>query len=153
MIAGDGNDRERLLELCRKLNLSDSVEFLGYLSPERLPEIWSRIQVQVVPSLWAEPFGLVASEAMACGRPVLATRGGGLNESVVDGETGVLVEPGNVGELADSLLALLNAPEHCKAMGRRGMDLCTDKFDVDRILNEHIEGYRTLVATHRSAHG
>ena len=83
----------------------------------------------------------------------LATRGGGLNESVVDGETGVLVAPGNVGELADSLLALLNAPEHCKAMGRRGMDLCTDKFDVDRILNEHIEGYRTLVATHRSAHG
>jgi glycosyltransferase involved in cell wall biosynthesis len=144
LIAGDGKEKAHLKSLCSTLGLEPFVDFWGYLPSERLPELWSQIQVQVVPSLWAEPFGLVATEAMAAARPVIASRGGGLEESVMDGETGLLFEPGNVDELTDGLLKLLNNYDLCRKMGKRGLATCLHKLDNTRILKEHLDGYQAL---------
>jgi glycosyltransferase involved in cell wall biosynthesis len=153
LIVGDGKDKERLHTLCRELELEDSVEFLGYLPPEGLVELWSRIHVQVVPSLWAEPFGLVAPEAMAAGRAVIATLGGGLEESVIDSETGFLVKPGDADQLADRLTTLLADSRRCKMMGHRGMEVCLEKFDNARLLAEHLAGYEALSQNSRDLPG
>ena len=70
-------------------------------------EAWGRCLFGVLPSLWAEPFGTVVCEAMSKGRPVIATRPGGHTDMVVDGETGVIVDRGDVEALAGAMRYLL----------------------------------------------
>ena len=91
---------------------------LGPRPYEEVLSAWRRCSVGVVPSTGPESFGLVALEAQAAGRPVIATRVGGLDEVVVDGVTGVLVKPGDVGALRDALRWLLSDAAACARMGR-----------------------------------
>jgi glycosyltransferase involved in cell wall biosynthesis len=79
---------------------------------------WSRSLLAVVPSLTRETFGLVAAEAMACGRPVVASSIGGLPDVVVDGETGLLVPPGDAASLRQALDALIRDRDRRERMGR-----------------------------------
>lgn len=81
---------------------------------------WARCAVGVVPSVWPEPFGQVALEAMARGRPVVASAVGGLRDAVVDGETGLLVPPGDPDALGRALRALLDDPARRARMGAAG---------------------------------
>jgi glycosyltransferase involved in cell wall biosynthesis len=80
----------------------------------------------------------VTLEAMAHGLPVVATRVGGIPDKVVDGETGALVEPGDVAGLALALDALMHAPERRRAWGERGRERCLRLFSwsgiIDRVL-------------------
>lgn len=79
---------------------------IGAVPRSKMPEFWNSVDIAVVPSVY-EPFGLVALEALACGVPVVATTAGGLKEIVVDGQSGLLVPPGDAAELARALSALL----------------------------------------------
>lgn len=81
-------------------------------------EAWRRSLFGVVPSVWPEPFGIVTLEAMAFGRPVVATRGGGVLDCVTDGETGLLVEPGDVDGLRGALSRLIEDADQRKRMGQ-----------------------------------
>ena len=81
---------------------------------------WRHCALGVVPSLWPDPQPLVTLEAMAAGRPVVASAVGGLPDAVVDGETGVLVPPGNVEALREALRALLHDPERRARLGAAG---------------------------------
>ena len=74
---------------------------------EAVMAAWRRCSIALAPSVWAEPFGLVALEAMVSGRPVIASQIGGLADTVIDGETGRLVPPGDSSALADALRQLL----------------------------------------------
>ena len=118
---------------------------MGYIAPERLDEVWLRSHVQVVPSVWAEPFGLVAVEAMVVGRPVVATRGGGHEEIVVDGESGFLVSAGNVTELFSKLLTLLQDSELAQCMGKRGSEVIKQRMNNQEILIQVLEVYDSLL--------
>jgi glycosyltransferase involved in cell wall biosynthesis len=92
--------------------------------------------VGVVPSIWPEPFGQVAVEAMACGKPVIASAIGGLPDVVADGVSGLLVEPGNVRALQEALRTLLSDParrEQMGMMGRQRARLFTVSTVADRI--------------------
>ena len=81
---------------------------------------WMRASVAVVPSVWAEPMGQVAVEAMLAGRPVVASDVGGLRDVVDDGTTGLMVPPGDPGALAAALDRLLDDPESRQRMGTKG---------------------------------
>ena len=81
---------------------------------------WAHAAVGVVPSVWPEPFGQVAIEAMACGRAVIASNVGGLRDVVVDGETGLMVPPGDVTALREALRMLLSDPARRARMGEAG---------------------------------
>jgi glycosyltransferase involved in cell wall biosynthesis len=83
---------------------------------------WTHCAVAVVPSVWPEPFGLVAMEAMAAARPVIASAIGGLADIVEDGVTGVLVQPGDPLALRASILQLLADPRRREAMGLAGRE-------------------------------
>jgi glycosyltransferase involved in cell wall biosynthesis len=92
--------------------------------------------VGVVPSIWPEPFGQVAIEAMASGKPVVASAIGGLSDIVLDGETGLLVEPGNAEALREALRTLLLDPvkrEKMGMVGRQRARLFTVGVVADRI--------------------
>jgi D-inositol-3-phosphate glycosyltransferase len=98
----DGQERQRIEELVGELGITEQTEFVGMVGHDRLPLYYSAADVCVVPSHY-EPFGLVAIEAMACGTPVVASAVGGLNFTVVDGETGMLVTAQDVAGFAEAI--------------------------------------------------
>ncbi len=102
-IVGDGELRPELEDLVMTLRLGDVVEWTGWVRPERVEDHLGDAWALVAPSLWAEPLGLTALEALVRGVPVIASSTGGFAETVEDGRTGILVPNGDVGALAQSL--------------------------------------------------
>jgi glycosyltransferase involved in cell wall biosynthesis len=93
--------------------------------------IWDLTDIAVVPSTEPEPFGLVAIEAMASGKPVIAARHGGLLDIVDDGVTGLLVEPGSAEQLADAILRLVTDPLLRDSMGHLGSRRQAEVFSLE----------------------
>jgi glycosyltransferase involved in cell wall biosynthesis len=108
-------------------------ESLGWLGADALVAAYARSRVCVVPAAWPEPFGIVAVEAMAAGRPVVASSVGGLPSIVVDGETGLLVPPGDASVLAGALERLIGDPALAARMGAAGRARAQSLFDWDAI--------------------
>ena len=110
VIVGDGPLREQLEEQAKLLG--DKVQFLGAKTHDQLAEIYASADVFAAPSVRAkdggvEGFGLVFLEAMASGLPIVASRSGGIPDLIHNGENGLLVEPGNVEELAGAIERVL----------------------------------------------
>lgn len=107
-IVGRGPERHRLEEAARNLGVEGSVTFLGWLSPTEIDDQLRGAWASLVPSLWAEPFGLVAVEAVIRGVPVIASSSGGLAEIVEPGVTGLLFPNNDEAALTDCLRAIAN---------------------------------------------
>ncbi|MCD6288467.1 MAG: glycosyltransferase, partial [Candidatus Hydrogenedentes bacterium] len=116
---------------------SDSVKAIGWRSHEDLHEVYAKSDICVVPSIWQEPFGMVAPEAMATGRPVVASKVGGLTTSVVDGETGFHVPPADPAALAVKLRVLLDDPSLRARMGRAGRARVEKQFTWDTVAKQY----------------
>lgn len=106
---------------------------------------WERSLLGIVPSLWPEPFGIVAIEALAAGRPVIASKIGGLQELVADGETGLLVPPGDPLALREAIAYLLAHPEQRLAMGKAGKRKANG-FQAQLVVPRIEAVYRSLLA-------
>jgi glycosyltransferase involved in cell wall biosynthesis len=116
VIVGDGELELYLQRVVRTLGFPDRVTFAGWQAGEDLVRLYQEARVVAMPSYY-EPFGIVALEALACGRPLVGSRIGGLEEIVEDGVQGFLVEPGDHLALARRLVALLVDPELRRKMG------------------------------------
>ena len=142
-VAGGGGHDPRPPErdypaLLRRLAQGREVDFLGPVPDGELPELYRGAAVLALPSLErtcygrevpvSELLGLVALEAMASGTPVVASRTGGLAEVVVDGETGFLVEPGDVEALRDRLARVLSDRSLAARLGANARDLVLERF-------------------------
>ena len=114
----------------------ESIRFAPWHSQEQLPRLYAGADICVVPSVWREPFGIAAVEAMAAGKPVVASRAGGLSDIVEDGVTGFLVEPGNAAELADRIARLIADPVLRVKMGRAGRQRAERRFSWDVLMRE-----------------
>jgi hypothetical protein len=119
-IVGEGPDRARFESRRSDLGLEDRVEFAGAVSHDQVPEALSRARVVAVPSMWNEPFGIVGLEAMACGRPVVAFDVGAVGEWLIPGETGLLVDRGDVNGLSLALQRLLEDDALADRLGAAG---------------------------------
>ena len=105
-LAGDGEERAPLERLASSLGVTVSVDFLGRLMPVDVEQELAGAWAAVAPSLWAEPLGLVAAEAIVHGVPVIASATGGLREIVADGRSGLLFPNGDIDALAGCLRAV-----------------------------------------------
>jgi glycosyltransferase involved in cell wall biosynthesis len=143
LIVGDGPARASLESLSRRLGLGDAVRFIG--SRRDIPRILPLLDLFVPPSLY-EGFGIAILEAMAAGKPVVATTAGGIPEFVPAGETGLLVEPGNVAALAEAIGSLLGDPERARQMGRRGRIRVLEHFQMSTVVRRHEQVSEACVA-------
>lgn len=128
---GDGADLDeaRIAAAARALPVS----FTGRVEHERLPQLLRQLDVLCVPTHHAEPFGIVAVEAAAAGLPVIASRLGGLAETVRDGDTGLLVAPGSLSELTAAMAKLAaDAPLRAR-LGRRARAVAEAHYAWPRI--------------------
>jgi glycosyltransferase involved in cell wall biosynthesis len=133
--------RSQVLALIHQHGLGGSVELCA-VPYSAMPDLYQDADVVVYPTVAEEPYGLVPLEAMAAGRPVVATRSGGIPETVVDGVTGWLVEPGDPSELADRLAHVLANPDEAVRMGAAGRDRVVQHFDLEWYLDETLDSYR-----------
>ena len=147
-IIGDGPDRPRLEAITKKLGLVEQIEFTGHLAREESQKLLEIAWVQAVPSLWAEPFGLVAAEALARGTPVIASDAGGPAEIVDHGSTGWIVNTGCDVGLAEAILEALDSRERNQTMGRRGAKVAAERYDEGVWIERYIELYCELLDDH-----
>jgi glycosyltransferase involved in cell wall biosynthesis len=145
LVVGDGWDRRRCAEIARRLGIGGNVDFLGWLPPAGVADALRRARVLALPSRWPEPFGIAGIEAMAQARPVVASRIGGIPEWLEDGETGVLVEPGDPTALATGLASLLDDDARAERAGLEGWRKAA-RFSVERHLDLLAGVYRQAAA-------
>ena len=139
---GDAGYETRLRALVRKLGLTSHVHFAGF-QPSVYPHL-AALDIYVHPALM-EGFGIAVLEAMAMRKPVVTTAIGGLPEIVLDGETGVLVPPGDSDALARAVSLLLRDPARRGELGAAGRDRVTARFTVDAMMKGLAAGYRALL--------
>ena len=114
--------------LADALSATGYAEFLGFRS--NIVEYMAGVDILVHASITGEPFGQVLIEAMAAGKPVVATNGGGVPEIVVHNETGLLVPMGDAAAMATAICQLLSDPEHARKMGEKGRQRVLDNFTI-----------------------
>lgn len=136
------NDAEhlRLKKLCEDLQINDIVSFVGQQEQMELKYYYSAADV-FVSTPWYEPFGITPLEAMACKTPVIGSRVGGIQFSVKDRETGLLVNPEQPQELAESFEYLSNNAHLLTKMGENGLERVKSKFTWKRIAQEMLLMY------------
>lgn len=110
---------------------------IGWMRPEELPAIYRQASVCVVPSLWHEPFGIIALEAMACGKPVIVFNRGGLAETVLDKHTGLVIGEPDARRLAQSIDELLDNPERLTVMGHQAREHIVQNYQWDEIISRY----------------
>ena len=130
-VVGTGPDLARLERLSRELGLDERVEFLGHVDFARLAGEYRRADVFCLPSR-QEGFGIVFLEAMAAGLPVVAARAAAVPEVVIDGESGILVDPDRPDELAAALDRVLSDPGERRRFGEAGRKRVT-AYEVARV--------------------
>jgi glycosyltransferase involved in cell wall biosynthesis len=144
IIGGGGVLLDYHIKLAKKLGISDHIIFTGAISRNQVPYYYVASDIVVVPSL-QEAWGLVATEAMASGKPVIATNVGGLPDQVIDDFNGYLVPPRDPKAIADKVLYLLENPSEIKKMGYNARRLAEEKFDIEKRIDNIIKLYRSLV--------
>jgi glycosyltransferase involved in cell wall biosynthesis len=134
-IVGSGPEQQKLQELTRELALDRQVTFAGQKQGAELAEVLNQHQILVAPSRWAEPFGVVALEGIACGCVVVGSEKGGLKEAI--GPCGLTFVNGDTGALASQLKRLLAEPE-LQSRLRQHADEHLAKFKSDAVVAAYL---------------
>lgn len=142
VLAGDGPLMGEARELRAELGIEAHLHFVGRVEWAR--ELISALDVLVISSL-SEGSSLVGMEAMALGKPVVATAVGGVPEVVADGQTGILVQPGDPAALAAAVVEVLSDPARAEEMGERGRQRAAAHFDIVEMLERTKAVYADLV--------
>jgi glycosyltransferase involved in cell wall biosynthesis len=143
LILGEGEEEKSLKKLAHSLELSEKVLFLGLRSD--VDRLLHCSEIFVLSSRW-EGFPNVLLEAMAAGKPVVATAVGGVQELVVDQLTGILVPPQDATALADAIMLLLSDKKRALAMGASGWERVLQRFSMDAMLSKTESLYHELLA-------
>jgi glycosyltransferase involved in cell wall biosynthesis len=142
VIAGTGPDESRLKAMAGR---DDRVTFLGFVPGDRLWEMMREAAVVVVPSVWAEVYGLVALEAMSQGTPVIVAKSGGLPEVVGDSKAGIVVPPGDAKALARAIERVLGDAGLAAAMGKAAYERAWEVGNPQAHLEEIMKVYSEVM--------
>jgi glycosyltransferase involved in cell wall biosynthesis len=148
-IGGAGPLRAQLEEESVRLGLAGHVHFLGFVSDTA--EFFAGIDVLAMPSLY-EGLGVAVLEAMAAGKPVIATRVGGLVESVVDDVTGILVPPRDPAALAAAIAKFARSHTLGLSMGQQGRERVRQEYSLEKMALQNESYYRALLGDSANLH-
>lgn len=141
LIAGGGSQKQKLQKQTNRLRLCQHIEFAGKVPFIKLANLYVDCDIVLFPSIYAEPFGRVALEAMHFAKPVIASKVGGIPEVVEDKKTGLLVPPDNPAKLAEVILFLAHNASLREELGKNGRESTQTKFLAQKVLSKHIKIY------------
>jgi glycosyltransferase involved in cell wall biosynthesis len=144
LIVGSGPEEGCLRQLVDQWGLNDYVELCGRKDYDTVMEYMSICDLFVMPS-WDEGFGIVYLEAMAHGKPVIACRGQGIEDVIVDGETGLLVKPKDLKSLKEAMIKVLTDRRLAEDMGRRGKQVVLSDFTWKKSAQKLLEIYEEVL--------
>jgi len=147
LIIGEGGLRSTLAELVRELGLHDRVILTGFR--EDIPPLTQLLDVAVLPTLF-EGMGRAVLEAQAAGKPVVASRVGGIPDLITDGATGLLIDPGRVEPLAEAIRRLYDDPMLRRRLGHAAQAAVDGRFDAVTMAQHIQQVYEELIARHTS---
>ena len=145
LVTGRGREESRLKALAEDCGVANRVRFIGFVPDEDLPSIYNLCDVFAMPNRVTEGtalkgdvegFGITFVEAGACAKPVVAGRSGGAIEAVLDGQTGVLVDPHSEEEVAEAIRGLLDNPDEARRLGEAGRLRAEREFDWNRLAKQ-----------------
>lgn len=148
-IIGEGKQKEDLINLSKKLDISSITTFVGLIPHKKVPEYLNSFDIFCVPSL-QESFGVSAIEASACGLPVIASDVGGLPEVIEDKVTGYIVPSKDAKKLADKLYNLVINKEKRENLGEKGRKRVEELYNWNKNVDKMEEIYRTLIKKYNS---
>ena len=139
LIIGSGNLKKQYQELVKELKLENRVKFAGYVSDEELPKHYNLASVFTLPSINKnEAFGIVLIEALACGKPLIASNLKGVRAVVESGKNGLLVEPKNTRDLAEKIKYLYDNPNMVKRLSENGLKKVKEHYRLP-IIGDKLE--------------
>jgi glycosyltransferase involved in cell wall biosynthesis len=146
VIVGSGSLEDRYKEAANRFGIKERVHFVGNVSDEDLPRYYRAADIHVFPSTKrAEAFGIVALEAAASGIPTIASNLPGVREVVLDGDTGLLVEPENIDELKDAIHLLLENKELREKLGASARSNTEIKFSWEPLITNLENTYKSVI--------
>jgi glycosyltransferase involved in cell wall biosynthesis len=147
LLMGDGGERERLLAIAQALGLNGSIKFLGIRGD--IPELLGTCNLVALASS-REGLPIALLEAMAAGKPVVATRVGSVPELVKDGQTGVLVPPGDVDAMVSALHGLISDPDKSQRFGKQALAVVQARYSFKQTLEQYDAVYRAVLSVRQN---
>ncbi len=141
VLVGEGADRERFMKQAEEAGITDHVTWTGLIRDPFAEGVYDAADIVCQVSRWEEAFGQVISEAMACGKPVIGTRVGGIPEVIDDGVSGFLIERGDVEALAEKIQQLASDKTLRQKMGAAGSSIALAKFNLEKNVAQLVELY------------
>jgi glycosyltransferase involved in cell wall biosynthesis len=148
LIAGDGPERASLESLAQELGITSRVRFLGNMERAQLPGLTNAVDLVVLPSL-KEATSIAGLEAMACAKPLVGTRVGGIPEILAEGETGLLVPPCDAGSLAGAIQRLCRDQELRTRLGQAARRRVEAEFSWTAVAHRTVAEYEKALRAHK----
>ncbi len=144
IIAGDGEYLVEAKRLAKDLNIEKAVSFPGFIPNEKTSGYYNAADIFVFPTLRLESFGIVLAEAMACGKPVIASNIGSIPNVIDNGINGLLIPPGDYQELAKQIRRLFNDKDYFNRLSENARSKATKNFGLDEMVAKTIEVFESL---------
>ncbi len=152
ILAGDGEYFKEAQLLVKNLKLESKVIFTGFIHNEDTHEYYNASDIFIFPTLRLESFGIVIAEAMACGKPVIASNIGSIPDVIDNGINGVLFPTGDFIELARQINILLNDQRYSSTLIQNAREKALERYGLDRMVEETITVFESAI-THKKEQG
>lgn len=144
-IAGDGPEKENIIQFIKENNLQKNIKLLGYLNKEQVNEKISKCRFVVVPSIWYENCPYSILETLSIGKPVIGAKIGGIPELVKDNNSGLLYDFDNVDELSQKMELLFENKNLAIQLGNNARKIAVNEFSKEKYYNDILPIYKDLI--------
>ena len=145
MVVGDGDYFKEAKELAEKLGVEKDVVFAGYIPHQHTPKYINASDLFILPTIRQEGLPFVLLEVMSCQKPVIISRIGGIPSVIDDGVDGILITPGNIRELVDKTIYLLENKSFSDEIAKNARQKVIEKFSLDKMIEDTIKVFEIAI--------